>query len=98
MKMSRWEGKRGRCANCWPFRNNPSTHIVKMPPVRRLGMWSDRDTSPRPRPRRWYVCGAHAAQLVRFHRSVGVDARAYRYRRIRGTQPHPSPEVLTNGY
>jgi hypothetical protein len=89
-------GRRGRCVNCWPFAETPTTHVVKLPPAGRFRTWADSDTTPRPR--RWFLCAAHAAQIVRFHRSVGVPARAYRYRRIRGTQPHPTPGVLVSGY
>jgi hypothetical protein len=83
MTPSRWTGKRSRCVNCRPFADTPSTHVVKLPPAR----WSS-----------WDPSSAHAEQIVRFHLSVGVPARAYRYRRIRGTQPRPIPKVLISGY
>jgi hypothetical protein len=96
VKPSRWRGKLARCSGCLPFADTPSTHVVKLPPAKRFRTWSDQDTSPHPR--RWYMCASHAQQIVRFHLSVGVPARAYRYRRIRGTQPRPIPKVLISGY
>jgi hypothetical protein len=49
--------------NCWPFAATPTTHVVKLPPAGRFRTWSDPDITPRPR--RWFLCAAHAAQIVR---------------------------------
>lgn len=87
-------GKRGRCVNCWPFRETPATHVVKIAAVPTTSSMSGRPVPAS----RVHLCGAHARQLARFQVSVGRWARAYRYRRIRGTQPHPTPPVLLSGY
>lgn len=87
-------GKRGWCVNCFPFRETPNTHVVKIAAISAASSMSGRDVPAS----RLYMCGPHARQMARFQVSVGRLARAYRYRRIRGTQPRPVPAVLLSGY
>lgn len=87
-------GKRARCPNCWPFRATPSTHLVKVAPIIPTASMTGRYIPGV----RYFMCGPHARQMARFRTSVGYRARAYRYRRIRGTQPRPTPTVLLSGY
>lgn len=68
--------RRGWCSFC--RRQRPTTHVVKFPPMR----FSDDDDTVSPRALRSYVCVDHAAKIVTYQHSIGVAARAYRYRRL----------------